>query len=45
MLYEVLLRKLTYLRQLLADLAPYESATFVVVRAEHTRWRDCLNCW
>jgi uncharacterized protein YutE (UPF0331/DUF86 family) len=32
---EVLLRKLTYLRQLLADLAPFEGATLDEVRAEH----------
>jgi uncharacterized protein YutE (UPF0331/DUF86 family) len=32
---EVLLRKLDYLRQLLADLAPYEGATLAEVRAEH----------
>jgi uncharacterized protein YutE (UPF0331/DUF86 family) len=32
---EVLLRKLAYLRQLLADLAPYEDATLTKVRAEH----------
>lgn len=32
---EVLLRKLTYLRQLLADLAPYEQATLAEVRNEH----------
>jgi uncharacterized protein YutE (UPF0331/DUF86 family) len=33
----VLLRKLAYLRQLLADLAPSESATLAEVRAEHYR--------
>jgi uncharacterized protein YutE (UPF0331/DUF86 family) len=32
---EVLLRKLTYMRQLLIDLAPYEGATLAQVRAEH----------
>jgi uncharacterized protein YutE (UPF0331/DUF86 family) len=32
---EVLLRKLAYVRQLLADLAPYEGATLTEVRAEH----------
>ena len=32
---EVLLRKLTYLRQLLADLSPYENASLAKVRAEH----------
>ena len=32
---EVLLRKLAYLRQLLADLAPFENATLADVRAEH----------
>jgi uncharacterized protein YutE (UPF0331/DUF86 family) len=32
---EVLLRKLTYLRKLLADLAPYEHTTLEKVRAEH----------
>jgi uncharacterized protein YutE (UPF0331/DUF86 family) len=31
----VLLRKLTYLRQLLADLAPYENATLDQVLADH----------
>ena len=31
----VLLRKLTYIRQLLADLAPYQDATFTEVQAEH----------
>jgi uncharacterized protein YutE (UPF0331/DUF86 family) len=35
MFYEVLLRKLTYLRQLLVDLTPYEGATLADVRAEH----------
>jgi len=34
---EVLLRKLTYLRQLLTDLAPFEGATLDAVRAEHYR--------
>jgi uncharacterized protein YutE (UPF0331/DUF86 family) len=32
---EVLLRKLTYLRQVLADLAPFEGASLAQVRAEH----------
>jgi uncharacterized protein YutE (UPF0331/DUF86 family) len=32
---EVLLRKLTYLRQLLVDLAPFEGATLAEVQAEH----------
>lgn len=32
---EVLLRKLIYLRQLLADLAPYENASIEQVRVEH----------
>jgi uncharacterized protein YutE (UPF0331/DUF86 family) len=32
---EVFLRKLTYLRQLLADLAPFEGATLAEVQAEH----------
>lgn len=32
---EVLLRKLTYLRQLLIDLAPFEGATLAKVQAEH----------
>ena len=32
---EVLLRKLTYLRRLLADLAPFEGATLPTVEAEH----------
>ena len=32
---EVLLRKLTYLRQLLADLAPFEGATVEEVIADH----------
>jgi uncharacterized protein YutE (UPF0331/DUF86 family) len=34
---EVLMRKLTYLRQLLADLAPFEGATLAEVQAEHYR--------
>ncbi len=32
---DVLLRKLNYLRQLLADLAPYENATLDQVLADH----------
>lgn len=32
---EVLLRKLSYLRQLLADLAPFDGATLAEVQAEH----------
>jgi uncharacterized protein YutE (UPF0331/DUF86 family) len=32
---DVLLRKLTYLRQILADLAPFEGATLAEVQAEH----------
>lgn len=32
---DVLLRKLLYLRQLLADLAPYKDATIAEVEAEH----------
>jgi len=32
---DVLLRKLTYLRQLLADLAPFEGTTLARVQAEH----------
>jgi len=32
---DVLLRKLTFLRQVLADLAPYEKATVAQVRADH----------
>jgi uncharacterized protein YutE (UPF0331/DUF86 family) len=32
---EVLSRKLSYLRQLLADLAPYEDATLAQVEADH----------
>ncbi len=32
---DVLLRKLTYLRHLLADLAPFESATLAQVQVEH----------
>jgi len=32
---DVLLRKLLYLRQLLADLAPYQNATLTEVEAEH----------
>ncbi|HXV97992.1 MAG TPA: DUF86 domain-containing protein [Anaerolineae bacterium] len=32
---EVFLRKLTYLGQLLADLAPFEGATLAEVQAEH----------
>jgi uncharacterized protein YutE (UPF0331/DUF86 family) len=32
---EVFLRKLTYLRQLLADLAPFEGVTLAEVQAEH----------
>lgn len=32
---EVLLRKLTYLRKILADLAPYEQVTLGKVQAEH----------
>ena len=32
---EVLLRKLTYLRQLLSDLAPFEDAALADVEAEH----------
>ncbi|HEX6386768.1 MAG TPA: hypothetical protein VF177_19035 [Anaerolineae bacterium] len=32
---DVLLRKLTYLRQLLMDLAPSEGATLATVQAEH----------
>ena len=34
---EVLLRKLAYLRQLLADLAPFANAPLAEVRAEHYR--------
>ena len=32
---DVLLRKLSYLRQLLHDLTPYKDATFDEVEAEH----------
>lgn len=32
---EVFLRKLTYLRQLLADLGPYDGATLAEVQTEH----------
>ncbi len=32
---DVLLRKLLFLRQLLADLMPYESATLADIEAEH----------
>jgi uncharacterized protein YutE (UPF0331/DUF86 family) len=35
MVPEVFLRKLTYLRQLLADLAPFENAILAQVQAEH----------
>jgi hypothetical protein len=36
---EVLLRKLTYLRQLLADLTPFEGATLDEVQADHYKVR------
>ena len=35
MAVDVLIRKLNYLRQLLADLAPYEGATLAQVESEH----------
>jgi uncharacterized protein YutE (UPF0331/DUF86 family) len=40
---EVLLRKLTYLRQLLDDLFPYRSATMVEVTAEHYKLERLLE--
>lgn len=40
---EVLLRKLTYLRQLLDDLAPYRSATMAEVTAEHYKLERLLE--
>ncbi len=35
MALDVLIRKLNYLRQLLADLAPYQGATLAQVQADH----------
>ena len=40
---EVLLRKLTYLRQLLDDLAPYRSANMSEVTAEHYKLERLLE--
>jgi uncharacterized protein YutE (UPF0331/DUF86 family) len=40
---EVLLRKLTFLRQLLDDLAPYRSATMAEVTAEHYKLERLLE--
>jgi uncharacterized protein YutE (UPF0331/DUF86 family) len=40
---EVLNRKLNYLRQLLADLAPYRSATMLEVTAEHYKLERLLE--
>ena len=40
---DVLLRKLTYLRKLLADLAPYKDASFAQVEAEHYKLERLLE--
>ncbi len=40
---DVLLRKLSYLRQLLADLAPYENATLDEVLADHYKLERILE--
>lgn len=40
---DVLLRKLSYLRQLLSDLAPYENATLEEVEAEHYKLERLLE--
>jgi len=40
---DVLLRKLTYLRKLLDDLAPYKNASFAQVEAEHYKLERLLE--
>jgi uncharacterized protein YutE (UPF0331/DUF86 family) len=40
---DVLLRKLAYLRQLLADLAPYQGASIGTVEAEHYKLERLLE--
>ncbi len=40
---DVLLRKLTYLRQLLNDLSPYKEASLVEVEAEHYKLERLLE--
>lgn len=40
---EVFLRKLTYLRQVLADLAPFQGASLVQVEAEHYKLERILE--
>ena len=40
---DVLLRKLTYLRQLLNDLSPYKDASFADVEAEHYKLERLLE--
>lgn len=43
MAHDVLLRKLAYLRQLLADLAPYEHASWQEIQAEHYKIERILE--
>jgi hypothetical protein len=40
---DVLLRKLTYLRQLLKDLSPYKEASLAEVEAEHYKLERLLE--
>lgn len=43
MAHDVLLRKLTYLRQLLADLAPYEHASWQNIQSDHYKLERILE--